>query len=99
MLAELVLIILQVQLGAGKHVAVIDPDDNIKGLYFNFMTQPLCLFAIALVKSSVGLLLLRLTTSKNLKRIIWATIIVTILAFMGNFCEFSTDDPVENISY
>lgn len=84
MLPQMVLIILQVQLGAGQHVDAIDHEDNIKGLQLNFVTQPLCLVGLVLVKISIGLLLLRLTTSKNFMRFIWGTIIFTFLAFLGN---------------
>lgn len=92
MLAQMVLIILQVQDGAGQHVDTIEHDDNITGLRLNFVTQPLCLIALAVVKVSIGILLTRLTTSSNFKRFIWGTIIFTILAFVGNFRRFYLND-------
>lgn len=85
MIAQMILIILQVQLGAGQHVDAIDDEDNIKGLHLNFVTQPLCLVGLVLVKISIGILLLRLTTSKKFTKFIWGTIIFTSAAFLGNF--------------
>jgi hypothetical protein len=87
MFAQMILIILQVRLGAGKHVDDIAYDDNIEGLRLNFVTQPLCLIALALVKISIGMLLLRLTVSAKFKKFIWATIAFTGLAFVANFCK------------
>lgn len=87
MLAQMILIILQVQLGAGQHVDAIDPEDNINGLRLNLVTQPLCLTGLVLVKISIGLLLLRLTTSKRFKHFIWGIIIFTCAAFLGNLCQ------------
>lgn len=89
MLIQMILIILQVRLGAGQHVHDIDPEDNIDGLRLNFVTQPLCLIALFLVKASIGLLLLRLTASAKLKRFIWAVIVFTLAAFLGNLCGFN----------
>lgn len=85
MLVQMILIIVQVDLGAGRHVDALDPEDNVKGLHINFATQPLCLIGLALVKISIGLLLLRLTTSKKFIRFIWGSIILVILSFIANF--------------
>ncbi|KAK4182223.1 hypothetical protein QBC35DRAFT_510369 [Podospora australis] len=86
MFAEMMVIIPQVQLGAGRHVQYIQPPENVaKGLHLNFVTQPLCLIGLCLTKVSVGLFLLRLTTSKGFKRFIIGMIIFTILSATGNF--------------
>lgn len=85
MLVQMILIIVQVDLGGGKHVGAISPENNVKGLHINFVTQPLCLIALALVKLSIGLLLMRLTTSKKFIRFIWAAMILVILSFTANF--------------
>jgi hypothetical protein len=90
MFVQMILIILQVRLGAGKHVDDIAHGDNIEGLRLNFVTQPLCLVALALVKISIGMLLLRLTVSAKFKKFIWATIAFTGFAFVGNFCKFAS---------
>lgn len=89
MFAQMILIIQQVQLGAGKHVDEIAYEDNIEGLRLHFVAQPLCLIALALVKISIGMLLLRLTVSAKFKKFIWATIVFTGLAFIGNLCKFA----------
>jgi len=89
MFAQMVLIVLQVRLGAGKHVDDIEYEDNIEGLRLNFVTQPLCLIALALVKISNDMILLRLTVSEKFKKFIWATIAFTGLALVGNFRKFA----------
>ena len=90
MFSEFMVIIPEVQLGAGRHVKYIEPKDNIvHGLHLNFVTQPLCLIALCLTKVSVGLFLLRLTPSKAHARVIWAISIFTILSGMSNICMFN----------
>lgn len=85
--AEMMVIIPEVQLGAGRHVQYIEPKTNIaRGLHLNFVTQPLCLIALMLTKMSVGLFLLRLTPSKRHTRVIWGIMAFTIASFIGNFC-------------
>lgn len=86
MFAEMMVIIPQVQLGAGRHYQYIKPESNIvKGLHLNFVTQPLCLIGLCLTKVSVGLFLLRITPSKKFKWFLWGCIIFTILSATGNF--------------
>lgn len=86
MFAEYMIIIPEVQLGAGRHWQYIDPPSNItKGLHLNFVTQPLCLIGLVLTKISVGLFLLRLTPSETYIRLIWVLIVLTILSWAGNF--------------
>ncbi|KAB5560195.1 integral membrane protein, partial [Coniochaeta sp. 2T2.1] len=83
---EMMIIIPQVQKGAGRHVQYIKPPSNIVvGLHLNFITQPLCLIALCLTKVSVGLFLLRLTPSRRFRLFIIGTIIFTILSATGNF--------------
>jgi len=90
MFAEMMVIIPQVQLGAGRHFQYIEPKSNVtRGLHLNFVTQPLCLIALMLTKISVGLFLLRLTPSKRHAQVIWAIMIFTVLSFIGNFRAFS----------
>ena len=87
MFVEMMIIIPEVRLGAGRHVQYIEPKTNIAhGLRLNFVTQPLCLVALLLTKLSVGLFLLRLTPSKRHSRLIWAIMVFTMLSFVGNFC-------------
>ncbi|KAK4461305.1 hypothetical protein QBC42DRAFT_347278 [Cladorrhinum samala] len=86
MFVEMMIIIPEVGYGAGRHVHYIDPPENvIKGLHFNFITQPLCLIGLCLTKVSVGLFLLRLTTSNKFRKFIIGMIIFTVLSASGNF--------------
>ncbi|KAL2208405.1 integral membrane protein [Sarocladium strictum] len=86
MFAEMMVIIPQVQLGAGRHYQYIKPESNItKGLHLNFVTQPLCLIGLCLTKISVGLFLLRITPSKRFRYFIWGLMVFTVLSATGNF--------------
>ncbi|KAK3294177.1 uncharacterized protein B0H64DRAFT_462781, partial [Chaetomium fimeti] len=86
MFVEMMIIIPQVNLGGGRHVQYIKPEENvIKGLHLNFVTQPLCLIALCLTKISVGFFLLRLTPSPRFRWIVIGTMIFTVLSASGNF--------------
>ncbi|AEO60764.1 hypothetical protein MYCTH_2310333 [Thermothelomyces thermophilus ATCC 42464] len=86
MFVEMMVIIPEVQLGAGRHVQYIDPPENVtKGLHLNFVTQPLCLVALCLTKVSVGFFLLRLTPASRLNWFIIGTMVFTVLSSIGNF--------------
>lgn len=88
MFVEMMVIIPQVKLGAGRHWQYIDPPENItKGLHLNFITQPLCLIGLCLTKISVGLFLLRITPSKGFKWFIKGCIVFTVLSSTGNLCQ------------
>jgi hypothetical protein len=90
MFAEMMVIIPQVQLGAGRHKEYIEPESNIvKGLHLNFVTQPLCLIGLCLTKVSVGLFLLRITPSKKFRYFIWGCIVFTVLSATGNLRKFT----------
>ncbi|KAJ4309930.1 hypothetical protein N0V94_008699 [Neodidymelliopsis sp. IMI 364377] len=73
-----IIIIPEVYLGAGRHKQFIDPKDFANGYKLNFITQPLYLFAICLVKISVGFFLLRVAVAKFYRHTI-----IGIMAFMG----------------
>ena len=86
---EMMIIIPQVHLGAGRHWQYIEPPENIvKGLHLNFVTQPLCLIGLCLTKVSVGLFLLRITPSKRFQYFIWGCIVFTVLSSTGNLRKF-----------
>lgn len=88
MLPEMIVIVSEVDYGAGRHAEYIYPVYNIVlGLHMNFITQPLCLISLCFTKVSVGLFLLRLTPSLPFRRFIVGMIIFTILAATGNMCE------------
>ena len=89
MFAEMMVIIPQVQLGAGRHKEYIEPESNIvKGLHLNFVPLPLCLIGLCLTKVSVGLFLLRITPSKKFRYFIWGCIVFTVLSATGNLRTF-----------
>ncbi|KAH6638847.1 hypothetical protein C7974DRAFT_304331 [Boeremia exigua] len=73
-----VIIVPEVYYGAGRHVGDIDPEDFAIGYKLNFITQPIYLFAICLVKISVGFFLLRIAVHTFYRRII-----IGIMVFMG----------------
>ncbi|KAH6632491.1 hypothetical protein F5144DRAFT_488900 [Chaetomium tenue] len=86
MFVEMMVIIPQVNLGGGRHVQYIKPEENVtKGLHLNFVTQPLCLIALCLTKVSVGFFLLRLTPSPRFRWVVIGTMIFTVLSASGNF--------------
>jgi hypothetical protein len=85
MFVEMMVIIPEVRFGAGRHIQHIQPPENIvKGLRLNFITQPLCLIGICLTKVSVGLFLLRLTTYRNFRWFITGMVVFTVLSAIGN---------------
>ncbi|KAH7069315.1 hypothetical protein FB567DRAFT_565051 [Paraphoma chrysanthemicola] len=71
-------VIPQVYYGAGKHIEYIDPADFVRSFRLNFISQPIYLFAICLVKLSVGFFLLRIAVKPFYKRLI-----ISIMAFMA----------------
>lgn len=64
------IVIAQVHYGAGRHAAYLDPEVNRFGLKLNFASQPIYLWAIPIVKLSVGFFLLRISPSVYYKRIL-----------------------------
>ncbi|KAK1708805.1 hypothetical protein BDP67DRAFT_410465 [Colletotrichum lupini] len=93
--AEMMVIIPEVQYGAGRHIQYIEPKSNIvTGLHLNFVTQPLCLIALCLAKVSVGMFLLRITPSGKFRHVIWGIIIFTVFSALGNF-SFTWDFSIE----
>lgn len=59
-----------VRYGAGRHIEYIPVQDISLGLKMNFISQPIYLWAIALIKISVGFFLLRIAVSKFYRRLI-----------------------------
>ncbi|KAI1097550.1 hypothetical protein F4804DRAFT_351522 [Jackrogersella minutella] len=64
------IIIAQVQYGAGRHIAYLDPETNRIGLKLNFITQPIYLWAIPMAKLSIGFFLMRIGPSLVYRRIV-----------------------------
>ena len=64
--------------GAGRHMGDIPPEHISTGLKLNFISQPVFLIAICVVKLAVGSTLLRIASSTVYRRII-----IGIMVFMG----------------
>lgn len=79
------IIIPEVYYGAGRHVEYIKPEHIGTALKLNFITQPLYLFAIALVKISVGFFLLRIAVLPVYKHL--------IIYIMGTSSPQTMNDP------
>lgn len=71
-------IIGQVQYGAGRHAAYLDPAVNTMGLKWNFAGQVIYMWAIPAVKISVGFFLLRIAPNKTYRRILQGVMVFTI---------------------
>lgn len=68
----------QLAYGGGKHIGDVDPDVYMTGMKLNFISQPIFLIAICVVKLSVGCALLRIASTKFYK---W--LILSIMIFMS----------------
>jgi hypothetical protein len=79
-------IIPEVMNGAGRHIAYLDPAKASVGLKLNFVTQPIYLWAITIVKISIALFLVRIAPNKFYKRLLWGIIaflfVYTTVCFM-----------------
>ncbi|KAH8666467.1 hypothetical protein BX600DRAFT_274213 [Xylariales sp. PMI_506] len=69
----------EVVYGAGRHKEFLDPPTNMMGLKLNFISQPIYLWAIPLVKVSVGLFLMRIAPNKAYRRMLQGTMTVLML--------------------
>ncbi|PVH67723.1 hypothetical protein DL98DRAFT_370957, partial [Cadophora sp. DSE1049] len=74
------IIIPEVMNGAGRHFAYLDPAKATVGLKLNFITQPIYLWAITVVKVSIALFLWRIAPNKFYKRLL-AGIITFLIAY------------------
>src|SRR6478609_2975619 len=64
--------------GAGKHIGDIPPESLPKGMKMNFISQPVYLIAICVVKLAIGSTLLRIANTKFYRRLI-----IGIMVFMS----------------
>ncbi|RGP65855.1 hypothetical protein FSPOR_7116 [Fusarium sporotrichioides] len=78
-------IIASVVYGAGKHVGDVDPVIFQKGMKLNFISQPIFLIAICVVKLSVGFALLRIASTKFYRRLICGIMIFMSIYTIGCF--------------
>jgi len=91
-------IIMEVQNGGGRHIGDVDQDTYIKGMHYNFVTQPVYLWAICIVKLAVGLSLLRIAVEKKYRIAIYCVMGLMLFYTFGCFtvspwiiCKGSTD--------
>lgn len=68
----------QVAHGAGRHVGDVDPAIYMIGMKLNFISQPIFLVAICIVKLSVGSSLLRIASTK-----FYRVLILSVMCFMA----------------
>lgn len=73
-----VVIILQVLHGAGEHIGDVDPAVYATGMKLNFISQPMYLWAICIVKLSIGFSLIRIAATK-----FWNVFIKSVMVFMA----------------
>ncbi|KAM0385824.1 hypothetical protein ACHAPY_000370 [Fusarium culmorum] len=78
-------IIASVVYGAGKHIGDVEPDVFQKGMKLNFISQPIFLIAICVVKLSVGFALLRIASTKFYRWLICGIMIFMSIYTIGCF--------------
>jgi hypothetical protein len=71
-------VVSSVHWGAGRHIGDLMPDQIMMALKMNFVTQPLYLINICVVKLAVGASLLRIASTKFYK-----VLIISIMGFMA----------------
>ncbi|KAI1763533.1 hypothetical protein GGR53DRAFT_531481 [Hypoxylon sp. FL1150] len=89
-------VIASVRYGAGRHAAYLNPDVNRLGLKLNFVSQPIYLWAIPLVKVSVGFFLMRIAPSVYYKRILQG--VMTFLMAYTFACQMTLVLQCKNIA-
>ncbi|KAB8231513.1 integral membrane family protein [Aspergillus alliaceus] len=77
-LAGWAIIIPEVVYGAGRHTAYVQ-ETATTAMHLNFVTQGIYMWAIGLVKISIGLFLLRFAPRKGYKIFIWVVIVLMFL--------------------
>lgn len=85
----------QVFNGAGRHIEYIPPPVVIRGLHYNFASQPLCLIALGFARVSVSFFLIRLANSRKYKWILWFLIGLTVVLTVVGVCK---SDPRKALS-
>ncbi|KAJ5193983.1 hypothetical protein N7491_001314 [Penicillium cf. griseofulvum] len=73
----------EVKYGAGRHMVFVQ-ETAVKGMHLNYATQHLYLWAIGLVKISIGLFLLRFAPRKGYRIFIWT--IIVLMALYTTIC-------------
>ncbi|GFF41004.1 hypothetical protein IFM58399_06117 [Aspergillus lentulus] len=93
-LAGWAIIIPEVVYGAGRHTAYV-MDTAVKANQLNFATQGIYMWAIGLVKVSIGLFLLRFTPRRGYRVFIWA--IIVFMSLYTTICFFTLIFQCQNI--
>ncbi|CAG7565236.1 unnamed protein product [Fusarium equiseti] len=78
-------VIASVAYGAGRHIGDVDPAVFQTGMKLNFITQPIFLIAICVVKLSVGCALLRIASTKFYRWLILGIMIFMSIYTIGCF--------------
>lgn len=87
----------QVAHGAGQHIGDVDKYVYMTGMKLNFVSQPIFLISICIVKLSVGCALLRIASTK-----LYRYLILSIMIFMAFYtvgCFFVSLAPSLIITY
>ncbi|GIK07579.1 hypothetical protein Aspvir_003245 [Aspergillus viridinutans] len=93
-LAGWAIIIPEVIYGAGRHSAYV-MDTAVKANQLNFATQGIYMWAIGLVKVSIGLFLLRFAPRRGYKVFIW--VIIVLMSLYTTICFFTLIFQCHNI--
>ncbi|CDM27850.1 hypothetical protein CBS147339_4409 [Penicillium roqueforti] len=72
------IIVPEVIYGAGRHMIYVQ-ETSVKAMHLNYATQGIYMWAIGLVKVSIGLFLLRFAPRKGYKVFIWVVIVLMTL--------------------
>lgn len=86
------IIVPEVSYGAGRHIGDVPADEYMIGMKLNFITQPIFLIAICVVKLAVGSSLLRIASTKFYKYLILS--IMGFMAFYTVGCFFVSCDTL-----
>lgn len=66
--------------GGGRHIGDVPSEIYMVGMKMNVIAQPICVFAVAIVKLSIGMALLRIAGHTS-----WRYLIITIMTIMGSW--------------
>ncbi|RAK72709.1 integral membrane family protein [Aspergillus fijiensis CBS 313.89] len=80
------IIIPEVIYGAGRHTAYVEKTAT-KAMHLNFATQAIYMWAIGLVKISIGLFLLRFAPRKGYRIFIW--VVIALMLIYTTICFFT----------
>jgi hypothetical protein len=73
------IVIVEVHYGAGQHRDDLAEETYHKGMKLNFISQPVYLYALCLVKVAIGASLLRIARTKFYRRLIISIMVFLLL--------------------